>query len=374
MDEKDSRSDFFPSFVFRSAYYPVKPGGADSDPLSYSLQWNSEAYNPVVAYFSLKAKQLVTQIATLFHHKAISEGLLRLAGGFLELDTVKRLAVPQKELVVLAQKNLAYLQEQLKLGEKTPLEVQIASQELEVAQAEKERLDAEQIRLQDTLRAFIGVKPEQDFTFNLHQVPEQILGSFDANTADWGQTKANSLEIKTKSLLRDLQGWNITLAKMKLLPSFFLGVQTPDPLNTSHVRGLYFSMGLTWTIPVLGGDKRFREVFRQKTVLDQATADLDVSGMEQKDRWQSRKDKLRQAAVALKTVQSQEELARLKERQSDILYQAGGEAYSILIEARRKYLNAQMKTIMKLLEYNQAKVQIRHLSGDLLYRYVDERI
>ena len=373
LDERDSRSDLLPTFVFQTSYYPVKPSGANADPLNYALSWNSQTYNPVVAYFTLKAKEIITHIATLYHHKAISEGLQRLAQGFLELETLKRLATTQKELLALAQKNLAYNQERLKLGEKTPLEVQIANQELEVAQAEKERLDSEQARVQDFMRAFIGLKPGQDLTFNLNQAANQILGSYDPTAADWGQTKTHSIEYKIKNLQKELQSWNITLSKMKLMPNFFVGVQTPDPLNVSHVRGIFFSLGLTWTIPVLGGDKKFRDISRQKTILNQFNTDVEASGIEQKDKWQAGKDKLRQFAAAIKTAQTQEELARLKERQSDILYQAGGEPYSALLEARKIYLNAQMNTIQKTAEYSLAKIYLRHLSGDLVYRYVDER-
>ncbi|MEW6386905.1 MAG: TolC family protein [Thermodesulfobacteriota bacterium] len=372
LDEKDSRSDLFPTFVFRTAYYPVKPN-ADEDPLNYSLQWISESYNPMVAYLTMKVKQLITRAATYIHQKAISEGLQKLAQGFLELDTLTKLAVLQKEAIVLAQKSLAYSQKQLKSGETTPLEVQIAAQELELAQADEERLASEQARVRQTMQAFMGLKPGQDLTFDLKQTPEQVLGSFDANAANWEQTKAHSVDLKVQNLKKELQSWNVSLAKMKLMPGFFVGVQTPDPLNTQNVRGVYFSMGLTWTIPILGGDKRWRDITRQKTILQQAGAEVETTGIELQNRWQAGKEKLRQAATALKKAQSQEELARLKLRQSEILYQAGDEPYNVLLDRQKKYLSAKMNTLQKITDYNLEKLALRHLSGDLLYRYVDER-
>ena len=83
--------------------------------------------------------------------------------------------------------------------------------------------------------------------------------------------------------------------------------------------------------------------------------------------------RLRQTAIILKEAQSQEELARLKLRQSEILYQAGGEPYTTLLTAQKKYLSAQKYTLQKIIEYHLAKIHLRHLSGDLVYRYVDER-
>ena len=139
LDEKDSKSDFYPSLTGTARYYLVQPKNNTN---SQSYQWavSTPNYNPLFAYLSLKANRIVTQIAALAHMKAISAGIERLGKAFLELNAVENLAKLRGRATDLAKENLSYARERQRLGEITPLEVQIASQEVDVAAAEQEDL------------------------------------------------------------------------------------------------------------------------------------------------------------------------------------------------------------------------------------------
>jgi len=370
LDEKDSKSDFFPTFNFRARYFLVQPSGVHADPLRYALELNTDAYNPLEAYFSLRARQVITQIATLAHHKVVSEGLSRLGRGFLELEALQRVTILQGEVISLARQNLKYQQKRLQSGTASQLEVQIATQELQLAQGERDRLLASQVKLREGMKSFLGLKPGQPLTFELRQVRSQTLGSFQPATVSLEQARARSFELKMELLKRELQTWNITLAKMKLMPGLFMGVQTPDPLALSDVRGAFFSVGITWQI--FDGFKKARNITRQKTILKQVDSEIGIKESDFQDRWLAAQERWRSAAAESQLARSQEELARLKERQADIRYQAGSEPFATLVEGRKTFLKAQINTRLKALEADLAVLGLRHLSGDLLYHYLVE--
>ena len=73
LDEKDSKSDFFPSFNFRTQYF-VNDVTVNGQSLysKYSLNFTSAPYSPWEAYFSLQGRKLITKIAILTHLKIIS--------------------------------------------------------------------------------------------------------------------------------------------------------------------------------------------------------------------------------------------------------------------------------------------------------------
>ncbi len=372
MDETDSRSDFLPTMKFRVRYYPVKPASAERlNSQDYSVELASDSYNPLAAYYTLQAKKLITQIAVTAHKKVIAEGLQSLGRGFMQMDGLKRLAVYQEELIALAKQHLHYLNQRLKLGEVTSLEVQIASQELELAQAEQERLVASKTKVLEGIKTYLGLKAGQSLELDVTEARRQVLGSFDASQASLDQARDRSFDLRIGILARELQTYNITMAKVRLLPDLYMGIQTPDPLSSYNVRGVFFSVGLSWDIPFLDGFKRFRNISRQKTILRQREAEVEEKTGDLQDKWLEAKEKVRSNAAALKMAQAQEELARLKERQSDIRYHAG-EPYSVLVAGRKTYLEAKINRCLRIMENDLAILALCHLTGDLVYRYVDE--
>ena len=368
LDESDQRSALLPSITIRTRYFVSRPEETGLNPRAYSVEFVSEDYNPIEAYYSLKASKLFTKIAILGHLQVISRGLHRLAQGFLQLDNLSRLAGLQDEAVKLAGTNLAYARERQKLGETNVLEVKAATQELELAELEKKRLVESQVGLRSALRSYLGLDLKESATFDLRITRQQVLASFDAAAASLVEAQRRSFELKIQNLKKEIQAWNVILAKTKLLPTIFFGVETPDPLTKVDAHGYYFSIGLK--LPVWDGFRRMRNISRQKTILKQFDAEMDLKEVGLEEKWREAQEHLQGTFNNLKLAKAQEELARLKARQGEIRYQAG-EPMTVFLEARKGYLEAQKQTALKTLERDLAVLGVRHLSEDLVYQYVD---
>ncbi len=369
LDESDSRYGMVPPITLVTSYYVNQPRVAGATPQAYYLSFSTEGYNPVEAYLTLQARKLVTQIAILGHLKVIEGGIHRLAGWFIKLDALKREAAVQKEIVGVARQNLEYARKRFGLGQATTLDVQTAAKEVEVAQGEGERLTEEQNRVQEDMKAFVGLSSSQGVAFDLREVQSQVLDRFEPGTASLEQARASSYDLKIQALKKELQTRNITLAKARLLPVMVMGVQTSDPLSGLSAPGYYTSVGLSY--PVWDGFQRVHNVTRQKLILKQVESDGDLANLDFNGKWQKATDQFKSTAQALKLAKAQEELAGLKERQGEISYHSGGAPLSEFLASRKERLEAGKSTIMKSRDYDQAALDLRYLSGDLGKHYVD---
>jgi outer membrane protein TolC len=371
LDEKDSKFDMVPPIKFRTQYYVNQPtvNGVHNKP--YSLSFTTSDYNPLESYFSLQAKKKITQIAILAHMQIISDGIQKLGQMFLEIEALAKTATRQKDLMDLARQNLDYCQNRLRIGTVTSLEVKVANKEMEAAKVEMERIDFSQKRLQGRIKAFIGMKADQTLVLDFKDAERQVKGGFDTDTASLEQAKSRSYIMKMLELKKELQAYNIMLAKAKLFPSLFLGMSTADPLSAVTSRELFFSVGLE--VPVWDGFKRVRNISRQKTILRQYSAEKDEKALSMAEKWSEAQEDLRAAIVARAAAQTQEELARLLERQSEIRYRSGGEPFSVFLAGRKSLVDAQRNVSLKNLDYNLAVLGLRYLSGDLGANYVDTK-
>jgi hypothetical protein len=101
---------------------------------------------------------------------------------------------------------------------------------------------------------------------------------------------------------------------------------------------------------------------------DQKQREIDFS-----QKWWEAQERLRAAGVAAKLSRLHQEEAQLRARQSDILYRERGEPLTLQLEGRRESVDAQKNAAASDLEYDLAQLGLQDLSGDLVYRYVDER-
>jgi outer membrane protein TolC len=371
LDEKDSKSEMFPSLTGTARYYPVQPkNNTVGNTVDYSYGVSTGNYNPLFGYLSYKASRLVTQIATLAHMKAISAGLERMGKAFLQLNAAETLAKLRAQATDLTRENLRYVKEQQSLGQVTPLEVQIASQETEVATAEQEVLISSRSRTQMAIKEFLGLRPDQPLQLETSQARRQVLGDFSPKNASLQEAESRNFDVRIKKLAQELQSWNVTLAKMRFVPSFNMALQSQDPLSYNGVQGAFFSIGLSF--PIFDGFKRFRNIDRQKKALNQFASEETVKSDELSQKWREAEENLNSASTALRVSQAQAELARLKETQAETLYRTAEKDFSILMVARQNRVKAQMNVVKKALDYDLAVLELRSLSGDLVYHYVNE--
>ena len=80
---------------------------------------------------------------------------------------------------------------------------------------------------------------------------------------------------------------------------------------------------------------------------------------------------LQAKTVELKIAQSKEALARLKANQNDVRYQSGEVTLPVALESRKQIIVAQEEKLRKKLEYDEAVLRLREISGDLGNTYVD---
>ena len=369
LDETDSRYEMVPPLSFTTTYYVNRPAHTGNKP--YSISFSTDPYNPLGAYFTLQAAKMVTQMAILTHLQLISKGLERLGGYYLELDTLQKMAACQRELVQVSRENLTYAENRMSIGTGTSLEVKVARQQLELALGEQEGIALATKRTLVGLKNFLGLPSTQDFTPDFRDSKRQVLGGFDPATATLDQAKNLSYELKYIELNKQIQNFNIRLAKSKVLPTFVFNTQSPSPLNVSNGGGLYVGVGLQ--IPVWDGFKRIRDVSRQKAVLRQIDAKTTEKENSLEDKLGKDLGDIQEKSVALKNFQNLETLARLKGNQNEVRYQSGEVPLTVVLESRKEVLTFQKDTLSKTLDYDRAVLQLRENSGDLGHTYVDEK-
>lgn len=370
MDETDSRYDMAPPLTFTTVYYVNRPAHTGNTK-PYSINFSTDPYNPLGAYFTLQAQKLVTQLAILKHLELISMGLERLGQYYLNLDTLHKLAACQRELIQVSRENLTYAENRLSIGTGTSLEIKVARQQLELAQGEQEGISSSMKRTLASLKNFLGFPSTQDLTPDFRDSKHQVLGSFDPVAATLEQAKHRSYKIKALELNEQIQGYKIRLAKAKVLPTFVFNTQTPSPLNVASGSGLYVGLGLQ--IPVWDGFKRIRDVSRQKAMLRQIGAQKTESENSLEDKLSGDLGTIHEKSMLLKSVQSRESLARLKARQNEIRYQSGEAPLSAVLESRIEVLTLQKDVLNRTMEVDTAVLQLRENSGDLGHTYVDEK-
>jgi outer membrane protein TolC len=368
LDETDSRYAMVPPLTFRTYYYVNRPSG-NNNSRPYSLNFSTDPYNPLGAYFSLQARKLATQVAILGHIAVISKGLLSLGSCYLQLDGLHKQAGIQKDLIKVAQENLIYAENRVAIGTGTSLEVKMAQQQLQLARGEQDGIALAEKRALSTLKNLLGWPSSQDCTPALYDSRRQVLGSFNPATATLEEAKTRSYELKSFELYKQLQEYNISLAIAKSLPTIIYTAQTPDPLSQSSNYGLYVGFGLE--IPVWDGFTRIRNVSRQKTILKQMGAKKGEKESLLEDKWLDILEKIQESSLLLKSAQSLEELARLKSHQQEVRYHSGEVPLSAFLESRIELLKAQRNTSNRVLNYDLTVLKLRELTGDLGNTYVD---
>jgi outer membrane protein TolC len=368
LDETDSRYAMVPPLTFRTYYYVNRPSGQNYGK-PYSLNFSTEPYNPIGAYFLLQARKLATQAAILGHMGVISKGLLNLGVCYLQLESIHKQIGIQKDLIKVAQENLSYAENRVAIGTGTSLEVKMAQQQLQSFRGEQEGIALSEKRALSNLRNLLGVPANQDITPFFYDSRRQVLASFNPATVTLEQAKTHSYELKGFEIYKQLQQYNIRMAIAKSLPTIIYTAQTPDPLSQSSSQGLYVGFGLD--IPVWDGFTRIRNVSRQKAILKQIGAKKSEKENFFEDTWFELLRKNQENNVGLKTAQSLEEVARLKSRQQEVLYHSGEVPLSAFLESRTEILKAQMNMIRQILQYDLTVLQLREFSGDLGNTYVD---
>ncbi len=366
--ETDSKADFLPSVNFRTRYYVSDLSRTGYNPSPYSLEFVSEPYSPLEAYFSLQVRKLFTKLAVLNHLQAIAEGLQRLGRAFLELAAQQQLARNHADYLAAAERYLLYVQTRRNLGRADQLELKIAAQEVAVARQQQRQTEAAEKQYLASIKAYLDWPAHQELHLDLAAARTQVLGDWEAGWSRPEAPAAATLPLQLQEVKKDLQRYNITLARTKLLPTLFAGVQTPDPLSTVQTRSLFFFVGAS--LPVWDGGKRLRNVSRQKAILSQQEAERRELELDWQESWREAQTQAAAAADRLNLSHAHLELAELKRRQQELRFRQLGEDFTALSESDKALAAAKKDVIVNILAFDLARLQLCHLANDLVQRYV----
>ena len=370
LDVSDAKYSFVPSFSVQTLYFVNPPSALPGSTFSpYVIQFVTEPYNPIEVYFNMRARKYLAQVAVYTHLQIIDDYLQRLALGFLQLGSLDQMAEYQNEIVLVAEQNLAFIQNRLTTGSAALVDVDIAEQQLAVARAGKERLVESRATIQEGIRDLIGIKPtDPPLELDLKNATYQVLNDFDPAAATLEQAKSNSFELKSLDVKKNLQEKNVTLTYLRYLPHLVWGVQTSNPLTGRDVSGLFYIVGLE--IPLWDSMKRYHDISRQKAVLKQAIAADETKEIDFAAKWREAEQRLKDSSSELKIAEAQERLAASQERQVEISYRAGSQQLPAYLAGKRARLDAQKDIVAKRLEHDKAVLALRDLSGDLINHFV----
>ncbi len=369
LDESDSRWSFVPYLYVKSRYALNWASENDSNLRNWSISFATGSYDPLKSYFSLKARELITEVAILGHLNVIFNGIYDLAQKFLELEALHKAAAYGDKFVATAHEKLAFVEKRHNMGSASLLDVQVAAQQMAVARAERERLtDAHRLVLQE-MRFFLGIKAGDKLDVDFEDARRQVLGGFDIKSAKLEQARANSIELKIQEVRKALQEWNITLAYAKYIPTLSFSVSTPD-IAQSNLDGRDYYASINASMPLWEGMNRYRNIVRQKKIMKQIEADKEMKEGNLSIKWRTARSKLLNAEIDLKLAGSSEKLARLKEKQSKIRFNSNGRLLSTLLDSRMALIQEQKKVLSKTQNYVEALLAVRHLSGDLFNSHV----
>lgn len=364
LNESDSLWSFIPSFHMRTVTHVGLADGNET-----KVAFGVSEYNPILSYFSLQASKVLTEIAILSHQKLISESIYNMAQNFLELDFLDSMARCHENVLTEYARSFVYLKEQAQSGYATPLEVEIAKNDLEVARAEKERLLIQETVVKENLHQFMNMDASLLKIFQMQTIMQQLMDDrFDPARFDKSHVQAHSIERKIYSLGEALQNYRIQEAYSKFAPKVSVGVNKTSSLDARDQDSYYYTIHVGFNI--WNGFSDANNVARQKMILRQHKNDIKQMELKLESTWKDSEIALKTVLSELNLARANEKLASLKVKQNHLKYLNDEKLFSALLKSRIAETGARKETLKRTLEYNRAIIKMRYLSGDLFNAFV----
>jgi outer membrane protein TolC len=357
LDEDDSRWSYAPDLTFSSYYYFSENEA--------TLSFQAANYRPWEPYYTLQARKLITRIVMLKHLQATAQSLYKLADTFLQLLVTIQNEEHYKRITDLAKKQLQYARQQQQRGTKTALELEYEEQKLALLTAEYEGNSIKQQSLLNALYITMDLPDSLIFSLDNEETLKQILGP-STSTPQTLSKAEDSINLQIIRIKENLQKKKITLAYSKFLPDFSLGFRSPDVLNVSvdSDKEYFFYTGMSLTL--WDGKKRSRDITRQKMLLRQMH--FENREIENNDslEWLQATQQYAFAKSDYKMAQSVDKLNRIRMKKWELDYTNGTTNLPAFLNYQIGLHRDELKTIRKKFTFNKAKLQLRHLSGQLL--------
>lgn len=353
MDEDDSRAEMLPEVSLHATHYVSEGTG---------IGIATNTYHPFEAYYSLKVRQILTEIAKLQHVMVLSEAHYTVAQQFFRHEHLNKMIDVQRELIGQAQKKHAYAENRRQAGAATQLEVLIAAQELTVQTAELKSLEIRNAAILDTLTRFIDGDPARPVALDTTNI-RQLLAPFSPGPPEMDRMLATSPAFKIARYREQLQQYHIRLAYAAYMPTFSMELRQPDIIDEPHNNDFVFSVGARF--PIWDGGKRHRDIARQKIVMEQVETGTRVQKNELIDTWHTAAQDLEKAAAEHTLSASAEELSALKLAQTQLLYEQDKLPLPALLDDTMTYHVARKNRLNNQLTHDLGRLLVHHLCGNL---------
>jgi len=365
LDARDGRSGYLPS-IYLHADYLIDAPETVKEP--FSLQLTTGNYDPVGTYFTTQAQRELVHLAELTYLQAIADGLHRAGEIFLTLTALEEAQAIQSNQLDWARRNVAWWTNRMdQFG--APLELQVAEQELIGIQLEGEKIVIRQRQAKRNLSALLGLDADDPLPeVQTATARTQVLGGFLASTPDREEAEGRALELRLLGIQLRLQKLGVKGAYAEYLPRPTLGVRSSDPLNDSGLDGLYLFAGVS--VPIWEVGRRRRNIRRQKAILEQREMEQESGEDAWRRRWIQACDhrELAEAEAALAAQRVQ--LAELNFTRQELAISSGRKNWPALKSAQQHRAVVRLQAVEKSLAADRAILTFRHLSRDLLDRYV----
>ncbi len=358
LDEDDSRWSYVPTIELAGYYY----FSADEATISF----HAANYRPWEPYYSLQAREMITDIAMLKHAEAISLAAKKIAESYLKLLVQQRLADQYLQMEQLAEKKKRFVEIKSEISASSPLDMAIAQRTRQQLKARTEAALLRAQAIEDGL--VIGLNLPENSTFDLERIVvlEQILGQ------DWVKGLArltqpeNSFQYQIHQKMELLQEKKILLAYSKYMPDLLLGVRTPDALSLSSQEDIDYFFYIGVGVTLWDGQKRSRDITRQELLLRQLKYDTRAFENDESLKWL---EAVQNYTVAVLEVQTSADLlelnkARLKKLGYDL--ETGNVSPQDYFDSQMRGHQKSIEHILKEHKMFKAGLELRHLSGQLL--------
>lgn len=366
LDRADSQFKMFPSFRVHTQFYL---NDVDQEDI-FDLTFTADPYNPIEAVYSIRVSEIITEIAVLEHKRVISQTFKEMGELFLHIRTMDRILALREQLLDLAQENRDFFTDRLNAGAAAQLETRMAEQSLRIAVIEREKVKSSRTSATERLKVILGINPLRDFPLDTVDASRQVLSEFDPHEVSMESYLDSSFELKKMRLNHRLQKYSLDSAYGEYIPDLTFGIETEGP-DGGNDEAVYFNIGLS--TPVWDGLERYRNVQRAKLKIRRSSIQQDQSAKSLMGSIRSILADLKSKSLDYEAAHADVELKALKKQQTDINWQAGAVPFSTYLADRQSLLSAKINAEWKRLEYEKAILNLRHISGKLLERYVVEK-
>ncbi|CAM2059545.1 putative outer membrane efflux protein [Desulfovibrionales bacterium] len=366
IEERDARWKIFPNIEINGNFIVNKPDSRNSSPSKANFVVGS--WDPMHAYFSIGAYKILTEIAVYRHLKVIAESLFSMADAFLRLEYMDKVAALINEEITLAEQEKAYTMNCYQNGRASTLDIVSVEHKIDRLTLYGQQNNGKRQNVLESLKRILGVPLDQSIVVNLKSSRNQIIGSFDPAAATLELAQRNSIDLKIKSLEKKVQHYYTIASYAQYIPKIQLGLRT-DYSAYSNSDVLVSSIGLT--TPLWDWGSRWRTISKEKHKLYKVEAETVEKEFDLNGEWRNSEIERQDYVRNLNLAYSALKLVNLKKQQAEIRYKSGTESYTAYLELLMALYESQIATLTAELQYDEALLKLRHITGDLYKSYVD---